>query len=311
MYRLLAPLFVTCIFGLPLVVLGLPCALGGTGWILLLTLFAAPLVYPLLFVLTAGCLSVPFHRAIVAGRFPRDLYHPVYRARRLYGLCWTCLYYFKPVYFLCLSIPELKWLTFRLFGYRGQMKFTVYPDTWIRDLPLLDFGEGAYIANRATLGTNLVLSNGQILVDAIRVGPGATVGHLAMLGPGVVLGKGAEVGAGCGIGVGCRVGDGALIQPFSALNHSAQVGDRATVGGMSYVGASTLVGEGLRLPVACVVPNGVAIRTPEQARNLLSSQVAELTTLASRLGELAGGNGAPVPEGLSDSDRGAPHHDRN
>jgi hypothetical protein len=49
---------------------------------------------------------------------------------------------------------------FRLFGYRGSMKFTVYPDTWIRDLPLLMFGEGAYVSNRATLRTNIVLSNG-------------------------------------------------------------------------------------------------------------------------------------------------------
>ena len=32
---------------------------------------------------------------------------------------------------------------FRIFGYRGSMDFTIYPDTWIRDLPLLDFGEGA------------------------------------------------------------------------------------------------------------------------------------------------------------------------
>jgi UDP-3-O-[3-hydroxymyristoyl] glucosamine N-acyltransferase len=217
---------------------------------------------------------MPFHRAIVAGRFPRDLAHPVYRARRMYGLCWTCLYYFKPVYFLCLSIPELKWLTFRLFGYRGQMSFTVYPDSWIRDLPLLDFGEGAYIANRATLGTNLVLSNGQILVDAIRIGAGATVGHLALLAPGVVLGKGVEVGAGCGIGVECRVGEGALIQPFSALNHSSEVGEGTTIGAMSYIGSSAVVGDGLRLPGASVVPNGAAIRTQEQLRDVLTSGVA-------------------------------------
>jgi hypothetical protein len=69
----------------------------------------------------------------------------------MYGLCWTSLYYCKPVYHFCLCVPWLKALVFRLFGYRGDLNFTVYPDTWIRDLPLLDFGKGAYISNRATL----------------------------------------------------------------------------------------------------------------------------------------------------------------
>jgi carbonic anhydrase/acetyltransferase-like protein (isoleucine patch superfamily) len=310
MYHLLTPIFVACIYGLPLAVVGVAYAFWPEWWVLLVTLFAAPLVYPLVFVLTAGLLSVPFHRAIVAGRFPRDLTHPIYRARRLYGLCWTCLYYFKPVYFVCLSVPELKWLTFRLFGYRGPMNFTVYPDTWIRDLPLLDFGEGAYIANRATLGTNVVLSNGQILVDAIRVGNGAMVGHLAMLAPGVVLGHGAEVGAGCVLGAGCRVGEGALVQPLAGVNHSSQVGDRTIVGGMSSIGASAVVGDGLRLPSGTLVPNGAAIRSQEQVGNLFSSTLGELKALASRIREWTAVNGHPGPDTRPAPEQNAQHHGR-
>jgi hypothetical protein len=50
-------------------------------------------------------------------------------------------------------------LAFRLLGHRGSLDFKVDPDTWIRDLPLRDLGPGAYVSNRATLGTNMVLSN--------------------------------------------------------------------------------------------------------------------------------------------------------
>ena len=81
------------------------------------------------------------------GSFPRDLRAPLYRGRRLYGLCWTAVYYFTPVYWLFLTVPLLRRALFRLFGYRGQMDFTVYPDTWIRDLPLLEFGRGAYVGS--------------------------------------------------------------------------------------------------------------------------------------------------------------------
>src|SRR5690606_32657555 len=101
--------------------------------------------------LISGLLSCPFQSAIIPGRFPRDLGESIYARRRLYGLCWTLVYYCKPVYAGWLAVPALKRLLFRLFGYRGPTDFTVYPDTWIRDLPLLHFGSGVYVANRATL----------------------------------------------------------------------------------------------------------------------------------------------------------------
>jgi carbonic anhydrase/acetyltransferase-like protein (isoleucine patch superfamily) len=283
MYRILAPVILLLIFGLPLAVMGLPYALYPAAWVLILTLFVAPLGYALLFVLTAGLLSRPFQRAIIPGRFPRDLTHPVYRARRLYGLCWTCVYYFKPVYFLCLGIPGLKWLTFRLFGYRGLMKFTIYPDTWIRDLPLLDFGEGAYVANRATLGTNLALNNGQTLVDRITIARGATVGHLTMLAPNVEIGAGSEIAAGCIIGVQCRIGEGAVIQAASGLNHLSQIGDGVIVGTMSYVGTGAVISNGIKLPAGSVVPNTAMIASQAHVQALMSTPVSQMTTLATRL----------------------------
>ena len=64
-------------------------------------------------------------------------------------------------------------LALRLFGYKGSLDVTIYPDAWLRDLPLLDLSPGAYVANRATMGTNMVRPDGTILVDRITVGAGA------------------------------------------------------------------------------------------------------------------------------------------
>lgn len=72
---------------------------------------------------------------------------------------------------------------------------TVYPDTWIRNLPL-EIGECAQVPNRATLGTNMCLHDGTILVDEVRIGEGALIGHLSMIAPGAVIGDHAEVGVG-------------------------------------------------------------------------------------------------------------------
>src|ERR1035438_4249910 len=97
LFPILSCCFLIVIFGLPLL---LPCACldlaKGSLWIWP-ALLATPLLYTIGFVLTAGLLSLPFQSGIVAGRFPRDLRHPVCRKRRLYGLCWTSVYYFKPL----------------------------------------------------------------------------------------------------------------------------------------------------------------------------------------------------------------------
>ena len=121
MFHVLAATLTVLIFGLP--VLGLS-ALGASlpadtiarGAFLVV----CPALYALGLVLTAGLLSVPFHRAIVPGSFPRDLRLPAYRRRRLYGLCFTSVFYCTPVYWAFLTVPALKWLLFRLFGYRGR-----------------------------------------------------------------------------------------------------------------------------------------------------------------------------------------------
>src|SRR5579872_2324997 len=176
----------------------------------------APFAYAVVFVAVAGLLSIPHQRGIVPGKFPRTLTNPVYRDRRLYGLCWTSVYYFKPVYYLCVTVPALKAFTFRLFGYRGNLDFTIYADTWVRDLPLLDFGRGAYLGNRATIGSNQCFGD-RILVDRITFEEGSELGHLAMVSPGVYVGKGAEIGAGAGVGLRAKIGAYSNIGPCSGI----------------------------------------------------------------------------------------------
>ena len=275
MVQLVSALIVTTVYGLPAAVVGLPFALRANTAVSLAALVAAPVVYSVLFVLVAGLISVPFQKAIVPGKFPRSWSHPIYRARRIYGLCWTCVYYCKPVYFVCLSIPALKWLTFRLFGYRGSMDFTVYPDTWIRDLPLLKFGEGAYVSNRATLGTNIALSNGMILVDRIEIGRKALVGHLSMIAPGVIMGEESEVGVGCRIGIRVELGDRSFVNGASSINHHTKIGPDASIGNQAYLGMRVRVGPGIELPSGIIVPSRVNLSTQAAAARFFSAETSE------------------------------------
>lgn len=292
-FGLVASAYLAAIFGLPALAVGLAVALAAPqGWWLLAPLLVlAPLLGAVLFVLVAGLLSRGHQHAVRPGRFRRDLGDPVYRARRLYGLCWTSVYYATPIYHLALSLPWFKRFTFRLFGYRGQMDFTVYPDTWIRDLPLLEFGKGAYVSNKATLGTNLAQSNGSLLVDHVRVGPGALVGHLAMLSTGTVLGEGAEVGVGSAVGSKVRVGKNAFVGACSAIGHLVELGEGADVGYMSSIGIAARIGPGVRLPQVSIVPNRARVDDQDAADGLLSAAQSPVTRLAARLAAPRPGRG--------------------
>ncbi len=221
---------------------------------LLPSIALAPLFWSTLFLATAGSLSLPHRFAVTPGKVIRDLNTSGYFHRRLHGLCWTAVYYNKPVYFLCLAIPILKRLTFRLFGYRGSMNFTVYPDTWIRELPLLQFEDGVYVSNRATLGTNIVLRNGSLLVDTITLGRNSLVGHLAVLGPGVTLGPDAEVGVAVRVGIRTSVGSRSVVSPCSVLGHRVTIGQDVSIGIHSFVDSGAILGDGVQIASASFVP---------------------------------------------------------
>lgn len=226
----------------------------------LLAAIVTPVLWSIIFLVFAGLLSIPHQFSIKAGKFRRDVCDRMYFHRRLYGLCWTTVFYNKPVYYLCLSLPFLKWATFRLFGYRGSMKFTVYPDTWLRDLPLLHFEDGVYVSNRATIGTNIVLSNGFLLVDGITLRSKALVGHLAMLAPGVEVHDGAEVGTGVAVGIKSKLGAGSFIGPCCAIEHGVRMGANVAIGPHTYIGSASVIPDGFRVREGSLIPPRTKVR---------------------------------------------------
>jgi carbonic anhydrase/acetyltransferase-like protein (isoleucine patch superfamily) len=262
-----------------LLVAGLPSAAGAMA-ILAFPSFRvrvaaaslAPSVFVLMYVLTCGVLSRFSRSAIKPGRMIRDLGHSAYGSRRLYGLCWTAVYYFTPLYHFVLALPALKTLTFRLFGYRGAVDFTIYPDTWIRDLPLLDIGSGAYVGNRATLGTNICLQSGDILVGRIKIGARAMIGHESIVGLGADIGSDAEVGVRSTLGMHVSIGSGTVIGALVGVNHGARIGADCEIESMSYIGRKAVIHDGIRIHYASVIPDRGVIRSQDDADRCAPSQ---------------------------------------
>ena len=241
-----------------------------------LCLASFPFLFFASFILISGAMSLLGQKGIIQGTFPRKPFDKIYLRRRIFGACWTQVFYFKPLYGVALTIPILKKILFRLFGYRHQTQFTLYPDTWIRDLPLLKFGEGAYLANRATIGTNICLSNGSILVDSIEVDTKGLVGHLAVLAPGVKIGKYAEVGVSATIAIRTKLCDGSKVHPCCMINHGAVIGEETKVGTMSYIGIKAVLGPKLNIPAGTNLPSGTIIQTQDEMQNFFRAETKQI-----------------------------------
>lgn len=243
-----------------------------------LALGSAPLIFIAVFPLVLGLVSRPFQKGIVPGKFPRILSDKVYFCRRVYGLCWTQLFYFKPLYSIVLTVPFFRKMVLGLFGYKGSNDFTLYPDTWVRDLPLLKVSKGVYLANRATLGTNLVLTDGSILVGGITLGEKALVGHLCIVGTGVRLGKEVEIGMRTSLGIRVDIKEKGNIKPHCAINHGTVIGEGASVGTMSFVGTKCVIGSGIHVPSGASIPDGAILNEQADCERYFSSESIALNT---------------------------------
>ena len=253
--NVVVPLYIIAIFGVPAVVTAAIYRAvsgygpGGFGTVLI----SVPL-YAFLMTVVAGCVSRLTVHAVVAGKFPRDLAHPVYGPRRLYTLCWTSIYYCAPLYHAILAVPALKWLTFRLFGYKGTLDFQTYPDTWMRDLPLLTLGAGVYLSNKATISPNMCLRDGSIVVLPIAIGARSIIGHLTMVAPGANIGADCDIGVGASVGLKATIGDRSVLGHCAQIDHQAVIGSNCHVGSRAYIGRACVIHNGVRIPPGTVVP---------------------------------------------------------
>lgn len=223
---------------------------------------AVPVVYVLSYVLVAGTLSLPFQKAIVKGIFPRDSRFPVYAMRRCYGICWTSIYY-SPIYNVVLSYAPLRWLVFRLFGYRGSNNINLYPDSWIRDLPLLRIEEGAYISNRCSLGSNISLIQGLTMVGNITIKKGAMIGAHGKVGLGATVGERTEFGIECITGLHVKIGNDSIIGSCTELSHYSKVGNNTKIGIGCYIGTSAVIGDNITIPNKTFIPDKALVLTQE------------------------------------------------
>jgi len=208
-------------------------------------------------------------RSIRPGKVRRDGSDPVYEARREYTRRLRRFVYDPAAMNTILTSPELKERFFRTFGYTGSLDFTIYPNAWLRDLPLLDIGAGAYLADGIVLGTNQVTRDqSELRVGPIGIGARTIFDQRCMVGLGATIGADCVIGIQSLVGLGSTIGDGTTVSGNTRICHYARIGRGVTLGYDVFVGLGAEVADGVVVPDCARIPAHARVTaegTQEQA----------------------------------------------
>ena len=150
---------------------------------------------------------------------------------------------------------ELKARFFRLFGYQGNLEFTIYPDCWIRDLTLLDIGRNVYLGDGICLGTNRISPDqSKITVGPITIGADSIFDQRCALGPGTRVGRGCQFGFDAVVSTRCKIGDEVQLSDRVSVSHCVKIGDGVTISTGAIVGQFAQIEAGCTIADFAMIP---------------------------------------------------------
>ena len=207
----------------------------------------------------------PFQEAvknIKPGKFKRDKNTFDYKCRIIYTETLRKYVYHPSLMNEILMSSELKEVFFRTFGYKGQINFTIYPDAWLRDLPLLEIGPRAYIGDGIVLGTNQVSRDQNfITVGKIRIGTNTIIDQRVAIGYSTDIGADCALGFDSSVGIKSKIGDRTIINEKSIVAHGVTIGRNVKIdqgcliGSMSIIEDNCRIESGRNIPPYSIVSN--------------------------------------------------------
>lgn len=193
---------------------------------------------------------------IKPGQFERDSDSEDYRSRLIYTKQLRLFVYNPMIMNEILSDEEFKTLFFRTFGYEGNLQFTMYPNAWLRDLPLLNIGSDVYFGDGILLGTNQVSPDQRVIrVGTINIGSRSVFDQQCKIGYNTIIGNDCLFGIQCAVGIKSKIGTNVHLGGMTNVDHGTTIGDNVRIGSQSQIGSFCVIDEGVELPEFTRVPS--------------------------------------------------------
>ena len=192
---------------------------------------------------------------IKAGSFKRDPDNNDYQDRLVYTRVFRKFAYNPAILNEVFSCPELKESFFRTFGYKGDLEFTIYPNCWLRDLPMLDIGSQTYLADGILLGTNQVSTDQKVLkVGTIKIGERCVFDQDCKVGYNSIIGDDCIIGIQTSIGLKCKMGSNVKIGEATTIRHGVTIGNDVIIGGETQIGNFCIIEDGVVIEEFSTIP---------------------------------------------------------
>lgn len=193
---------------------------------------------------------------IKEGTFYRDLSTKDYKDRVLYTKELRNFVYNPSILNVIFTDKEIKELFFKTFGYKGNLDFTIYPNCWLRDLPLLNIGKGVYLGDGILLGTNQIeVDQEKIKVGFIDIGDKSIFDQRCAIGLNTSIGKNCVLSYQASVGLKNKIGNAVKVGANSTIGHGTKIGNEVTIADFCKIGSFVIIDEGLKFPEFTNIPS--------------------------------------------------------
>ncbi len=203
--------------------------------------------------------DVIFQNAVASikpGKMRRDPQNEAYRQRLIYTKALRNYLYNPAILNVIFGDSDLQSLFLRTFGYTNNTQFTIYPNAWLRDFPMLDIGENTYLGDGILLGTNQVSVNQKfITVGKIKIGANSVFDQKCSVGYHTTIGKNVQVRFNTAIGLKCTLGDHVTLGEFNVIGHATHIGHNAILHTYCRVGHFVTIDEGVVVEEFANIPS--------------------------------------------------------
>jgi len=122
-------------------------------------------------------------------------------------------------------------------------------------LPLLDFGEGAYLGDGIVLGTNQVSIDQEFInVDTIKIGARTVFDQRGAVGYESVIGDDCSLRFDVSIGIKCTIGNHVIVGEKSFIGHGTKIGNNVNIGQGCSIGNMCIIDDDVDINLATVIP---------------------------------------------------------
>jgi acetyltransferase-like isoleucine patch superfamily enzyme len=160
---------------------------------------------------------------------------------------WKVVVDFDFLYNYILKIYSLRWIFFKLIGFKIKSSSMVATDVRIYEPHMLEVGHNVLLPVYS-LFSGHAITGATMVMGKIKIGDDCRLGAQSTYGPGVTLGHQVTIGFNVVLGPGSQVGDSSLIDSGTKVAENCKIGKDVSIGKDCVIDRRAEIADGVQIP---------------------------------------------------------------